>query len=72
MIRSGAIIRRLVYLGRLASLLVLGAGPRTFLALAAAIVPVLIAVAVLTLVGKDATGFQFGTDRRAYPAVESA
>jgi hypothetical protein len=41
-------------------------------ALAATIVPVLIAVAVLTLVGKDATGLQFGTDRRAYPAVESA
>jgi hypothetical protein len=33
---------------------------------------VLVAVAVLTLVGKDATGVHFGTDRRAYPAVESA
>ena len=41
-------------------------------ALAATIVPVLIAVAVLTLVGKDATGVQFGTDRSAYPAVKSA
>jgi len=33
---------------------------------------VLVAVAVLTLVGKDATGLQFGTDRSAYPAVKSA
>ena len=41
-------------------------------ALAATIVPVLIAVAVLTLVGKDATGLQFGTDRSAYPAIKSA
>jgi MFS transporter, SHS family, lactate transporter len=41
-------------------------------ALAATIVPVLIAVAVLTLVGKDATGVQFGTDRSAYPAVKTA
>jgi len=38
-------------------------------ALAATIVPVLIAVAVLTLIGKDATGLEFGTDRSAYPAV---
>ncbi|MBV8930869.1 MAG: MFS transporter [Mycobacteriaceae bacterium] len=38
-------------------------------ALAATIVPVLIAVAVLTLVGKDATGIEFGTDQSAYPAA---
>jgi SHS family lactate transporter-like MFS transporter len=38
-------------------------------ALAATIVPVLIAVVVLTLIGKDATGLQFGTDRSAYPAL---
>ncbi|HZE18180.1 MAG TPA: MFS transporter, partial [Mycobacterium sp.] len=40
-------------------------------ALAATIVPVLIAVAVLTLIGKDATGIQFGTDESAYPATEA-
>jgi MFS transporter, SHS family, lactate transporter len=34
-------------------------------ALAATIVPVLIAVALLTLVGKDATGIEFGTDQSA-------
>ncbi len=36
------------------------------------IVPVLIAVAVLTLIGKDATGLQFGTDHSAYPAIKTA
>ncbi len=41
-------------------------------ALAATIVPVLIAVAVLTLIGKDATGVQFGTDHSAYPALKSS
>jgi MFS transporter, SHS family, lactate transporter len=41
-------------------------------ALAATIVPVLIAVAGLTLIGKDATGLQFGTDRSAYPAIKSS
>jgi MFS transporter, SHS family, lactate transporter len=41
-------------------------------ALAATIIPVLIAVAVLTLIGKDATGLEFGTDRSAYPAIKSA
>src|SRR6185312_5143061 len=41
-------------------------------ALTATIVPVLIAVAVLTMVGKDATGLQFGTDRSAYPAIKTA
>jgi SHS family lactate transporter-like MFS transporter len=35
-------------------------------ALVATVVPVLIAVAVLTLVGKDATGLRFGTDESAY------
>jgi MFS transporter, SHS family, lactate transporter len=38
-------------------------------ALAATIVPVLIAVAVLTLMGEDATGLQFGTDRSAYSVL---
>jgi SHS family lactate transporter-like MFS transporter len=37
-------------------------------ALAATIVPVLIAVAFLTLIGKDATGVHFGTEQTAYPA----
>ncbi|MGY4651731.1 MFS transporter [Mycobacterium sp. URHB0021] len=41
-------------------------------ALAATIIPVLIAVAVLTLIGKDATGLEFGTDRSAYPAIKSS
>src|ERR1700722_4409517 len=41
-------------------------------ALAATIVPVLIAVAALTLMGKDATGLQFGTDRSAYPAIKTS
>jgi hypothetical protein len=27
---------------------------------------------VLTMVGKDATGLQFGTDRSAYPAIKTA
>jgi MFS transporter, SHS family, lactate transporter len=40
-------------------------------ALAATIVPVLIAVAALTLIGTDATGLQFGTDRSAYPAIKT-
>lgn len=35
-------------------------------ALAATIVPVLIAVAVLTLIGKDATGIRFGTNESAF------
>jgi SHS family lactate transporter-like MFS transporter len=34
-------------------------------ALAATVIPVLIAVAVLTLIGKDATGLRFGTDQTA-------
>jgi MFS transporter, SHS family, lactate transporter len=34
-------------------------------ALAATVVPVLIAVAVLTLIGKDATGIRFGTEQSA-------
>ena len=38
-------------------------------ALAATIVPVLIAVALLTLIGKDATGIQFGTEESASPAT---
>ncbi|MDT5387475.1 MAG: hypothetical protein QOE04_1116, partial [Mycobacterium sp.] len=38
-------------------------------ALVATVVPVLIAVAVLTLVGKDATGLRFGTDESAYTAA---
>jgi MFS transporter, SHS family, lactate transporter len=40
-------------------------------ALAATIVPVLIAVAALTLIGTDATGLKFGTDRSAYPAIKT-
>jgi SHS family lactate transporter-like MFS transporter len=40
-------------------------------ALAATIVPGLIAVAALTLIGTDATGLQFGTDRSAYPAIKT-
>jgi SHS family lactate transporter-like MFS transporter len=40
-------------------------------ALAATIVPVLIAVAALTLIGTDATGLQFGTDGSAYPAIKT-
>ncbi|OBH45863.1 sugar transporter [Mycobacterium mantenii] len=39
-------------------------------ALAATIVPVLIAVAVLTLIGKDATGIRFGTTQSAFLASE--
>lgn len=39
-------------------------------ALAATIVPVLIAVAVLTLIGKDATGIRFGTSESAFLATE--
>ncbi|MFZ1178876.1 MAG: MFS transporter, partial [Mycobacterium sp.] len=39
-------------------------------ALAATIVPVLIAVAVLTLIGKDATGIRFGTAETAFLATE--
>jgi SHS family lactate transporter-like MFS transporter len=39
-------------------------------ALAATIVPVLIAVTVLTLIGKDATGIRFGTTKSAFPATE--
>jgi MFS transporter, SHS family, lactate transporter len=39
-------------------------------ALAATIVPVLIAVAVLTLIGKDATGIRFGTTESAFLASE--
>lgn len=39
-------------------------------ALAATIVPVLIAVAVLTLIGKDATGIRFGTTETAFLATE--
>jgi MFS transporter, SHS family, lactate transporter len=35
-------------------------------ALAATIIPVLIAVIVLTLIGKDATGIRFGTDQSAH------
>lgn len=38
-------------------------------ALVATIVPVLLAVAVLTLLGKDATGLRFGTEETAYSAV---
>jgi SHS family lactate transporter-like MFS transporter len=37
-------------------------------ALAATIIPVLIAVAVLTLIGKDATGLRFGTNESALAA----
>jgi MFS transporter, SHS family, lactate transporter len=40
-------------------------------ALAATIVPVLIAVAVLTLIGKDATGIRFGTEQSAYRSIGS-
>ena len=32
-------------------------------------VPVLIAVAVLTLIGKDATGIRFGTEQSAYLSI---
>lgn len=39
-------------------------------ALAATIVPVLIAVAALTLIGKDATGIRFGTTESAFLASE--
>ncbi|MEE2855205.1 MAG: MFS transporter [Actinomycetota bacterium] len=39
-------------------------------ALAATIVPVLITVAVLTLIGKDATGVRFGTTESAFLASE--
>lgn len=39
-------------------------------ALAATIVPVLITVAVLTLIGKDATGIRFGTTEPAFLASE--
>lgn len=39
-------------------------------ALAATIVPVLIAVTVLTLIGKDATGIRFGTTESAFLATE--
>jgi MFS transporter, SHS family, lactate transporter len=41
-------------------------------ALAATIVPVLIMVAFLTLVGKDATGVRFGTDESAFLPTEAA
>ena len=37
-------------------------------ALAVTIVPVLLAVAMLTLIGKDATGIRFGTERNAFTA----
>lgn len=40
-------------------------------ALAATIVPVLIVVAVLTLVGKDATGIRFGTSESAFLPTEA-
>ncbi|MBW0016170.1 MAG: MFS transporter [Mycobacterium sp.] len=39
-------------------------------ALAATIVPVLLFVAVLTLIGKDATGIRFGTDESAFIPTE--
>ncbi len=39
-------------------------------ALAATIVPVLIAVALLTLIGKDATGIRFGTAQTAFLATD--
>ncbi|OBA79130.1 sugar transporter [Mycobacterium sp. 1164966.3] len=39
-------------------------------ALAATIVPVLLAVAVLTLIGKDATGIRFGTTESAFLPTE--
>jgi SHS family lactate transporter-like MFS transporter len=38
-------------------------------ALTATIVPVLISVAILSLIGRDATGIQFGTDRSAAPTT---
>lgn len=41
-------------------------------ALAATIVPVLAAVVVLTLIGKDATGIRFGTTESAFLATEVA
>jgi SHS family lactate transporter-like MFS transporter len=41
-------------------------------ALAATIVPVLIVVAFLTLIGKEAKGIRFGTEQSAYPATEPA
>jgi MFS transporter, SHS family, lactate transporter len=41
-------------------------------ALTATIVPVLIAVAVLTLIGKDATGIRFGTAETAFIPTEMA
>jgi MFS transporter, SHS family, lactate transporter len=40
-------------------------------ALAVTIVPVLIAVAALTLVGQDATGIRFGTEESAYPSART-
>ncbi len=40
-------------------------------ALAATIVPVLCAVAILTAIGKDATGIRFGTTESAFLATES-
>jgi SHS family lactate transporter-like MFS transporter len=39
-------------------------------ALAATIIPVLIAVIFLTLIGKDATAIRFGTDESALPAAQ--
>jgi SHS family lactate transporter-like MFS transporter len=39
--------------------------------LPATIVPVLIAVAVLTLIGKDATGIRFGTVQSTYASIGS-
>jgi SHS family lactate transporter-like MFS transporter len=40
-------------------------------ALAATIVPVLIAVSLLTLIGKDATGIRFGTEESAFLPAEA-
>jgi MFS transporter, SHS family, lactate transporter len=40
-------------------------------ALTATIVPVLLAVALLTLIGKDATGIHFGTEQSALPAIKA-
>jgi MFS transporter, SHS family, lactate transporter len=40
-------------------------------ALAATIVPVLMVVAFLTLIGKDATGIRFGTEESAHSATEA-
>jgi SHS family lactate transporter-like MFS transporter len=40
-------------------------------ALAATIVPVLIVVALLTAIGKDATGIRFGTEQSAYAATKA-